>query len=179
LEGVVTFGRCSDGRHGALHLPAGGMGNLRVHGMANWCHAALLVGIASAKISDRCSDFLVGAGALCLNFLSPVMLKFVCSMDHGRSVTRFALLPRMLVLMPLTCTQKRQLTCTHDADLHTKNINHVDKKNLHLRLMQGHNFYEGKTQNRSESSFLSSVCDCGAQNGVTFFLTSTMAFPVV
>jgi hypothetical protein len=68
----VTFGRYSDGRHRALYLPAGGIGNLRVHGIANWCYAVLLVGVASTKISDRHSDFLVGIGALYLNFLSPV-----------------------------------------------------------------------------------------------------------
>jgi hypothetical protein len=28
----VTFGRCGDGRHRALCLPGGGIGNLRVHG---------------------------------------------------------------------------------------------------------------------------------------------------
>jgi hypothetical protein len=32
----VTFGRHSDGGHRALCRPGGGIGNLRVHGVATW-----------------------------------------------------------------------------------------------------------------------------------------------
>jgi hypothetical protein len=34
LVGIVPFGRHSDGRCRALHRPGGGVGNLRVHGIA-------------------------------------------------------------------------------------------------------------------------------------------------
>jgi hypothetical protein len=37
LVGAVPFGRYSDGSYRALCLPGGGIGNLRVHGIATWC----------------------------------------------------------------------------------------------------------------------------------------------
>jgi hypothetical protein len=97
---------------------------------------------SSSKVGLSCAIYV--AMAMRMQRTSFEMLKFVYSMDHGRSITWFSFLPRMLVLMLLTCTQKYQFICTHDTDLYTKNINYVDKKNLHLRLRQGHNFHEGK-----------------------------------